>query len=83
MRRKNKLMVKITRGDIVRFKSGVTAEAAIFCHNKDITGTVSFVSNNNMLTINIVGFEYDIYSKLEDVELIAKSNEIPIIKEEE
>ena len=76
-------MIKIARGDIVRFRSGVTAEAAIFCHNKDITGTVSFISDNNMLTINIAGFEYDIYCKLEDVELVAKSNEIPIIKEEE
>mgnify|MGYP004459611499 CR=1 FL=1 len=76
-------MAEITRGDIVRFKSGVTAEAAVFCHNKDITGTVSFISGNDILAINVSGFEYDIYSKLEDVELIAKSSEIPIIKEEE
>ena len=76
-------MTEIVRGDIIRFRSGVTAEAAIFCHNKDITGTVSFISDNGMLTVNIAGFEYDIYCKLEDVELVAKSNEIPIIKEEE
>jgi hypothetical protein len=76
-------MIKIARGDIIRFKSGVTAEAAIFCHNKDITGTVSFASDNNMLTVNVAGFEYDIYCKLEDVELVVKSNEIPIIEEEE
>ena len=65
----------ISIGDIVSFDSSAAHGAAIFCRTKGITGKV--IRRESELLVIDVGFYYEVFSKPEDLVLVATCKEIP------
>jgi len=75
-------MNKIAPGDIVNFKSSVECLAAKFCYERNISGVIIKIEKN-LCELTIPGFEYSIFTKINDINLVAKHHEIPVTEEHE
>ena len=65
----------INIGDIVSFGPSAVHGAAIFCRTKGITGKV--VRRESGMLVVDVGFDYEVFSKPENLALVATHKEIP------
>ena len=63
--------------DIVKFNSNAKSAAALFCHQKSISGLIVGIDNISQRYIVNVGFKYLIYERAECIDLIVGANEIP------
>jgi len=75
-------MNKIAPRDIVNFKSSAECLAAKFCYERNISGVIVKIEKD-LCEITIPGFEYPIFTKINDINLVAKHNEVPIAGEYE
>jgi len=64
--------------DIIKFKNS-SAEAIEFCYERGITGKIVAIENN-MFVID-AGLPYLLYANTNDIEVIAKQSEVPILEE--
>ena len=76
------ISLKIAPRDIVSFKSSVECLVARFCWKRNISGVVVKIKKD-LCEIAISGFEYSVFTKIGDINLIAKCHEVPVLEEYE
>lgn len=75
-------MNKIAPRDIINFKSSAECLAARFCYERNISGVIVKIKKD-LCEIIVPGLEYSVFTKINDINLVAKHHEVPVMEEYE
>jgi hypothetical protein len=72
-------MNEIVPRDIINFKNSAECLAAKFCHKRNISGVIVKI-DKDLCEIIVPGFEYSVFARINDINLVAKHHEVPVVE---